>query len=52
MFAEGGMTWVSLPVATLRNQRLFIPLSFITVRTYFPSGEMAATIARLELVPG
>ena len=41
---------MSLPVATLRSQRLFSPLSFITVSTYFASGDMAATTARLELV--
>src|SRR6267378_6075676 len=50
MVAEGGSTWVSLPVATLRSQRLFSPLSSITVSTYFPSGDMAVTVARLELV--
>src|SRR5579863_5918311 len=50
MAADGGTTWASLPVATLRSQRLFSPLSFITVSTYFASGDMAATTARLELV--
>ena len=50
MVAEGGTTCVSLPVATLRSQRLFSPLSFITVSTYLASGDMAATTARLELV--
>src|ERR1700724_2470865 len=50
MADEGGTTCVSLPVATLRSHRLFSPLSFITVSTYFASGEIAATMARLELV--
>src|SRR5215831_5891549 len=50
MAAEGGRTCVSLPVATLRSQRLFSPLSSSTVSTYFPSSEIAVTTARLELV--
>src|SRR5271165_841388 len=44
------MTWVSLPVGRLRNQRLSIPLSSITLTTYLPSGEMAARAALPEFV--
>src|ERR1700747_611215 len=50
MVADGGSTCVSLPVATLRSQRLFSPLSSITVSTYLPSGEIEVTTARLEFV--
>ena len=41
---------MSLPVATLRSQRLFSPLSSITVSRYLPSADMAVTTALLELV--
>ena len=43
-------TCVLLPVGTLRSQRLSFPLSFITLTTYLPSGEMAAPVALPELV--
>jgi len=48
--AEGGTIFVSLPVGTLRSHRLFSPLSFITVSTYFPSEDIAVTTALVELV--
>lgn len=44
------MTCVSLPVATLRSQRLLWPLSLSTLSMYLPSGEMAADPALPELV--
>jgi len=46
----GAMTWVSLPVGTLRSHRLCIPLSSVTLRTYLPSGEIAACAALPEFV--
>ena len=39
-----------LPVGTLRSHRLCFPLSFTTLTTYLPSGEMAAAVALPELV--
>ena len=41
---------MSLPVGTLRKPQALSPLSFITVSTYFPSGDIAVPTALLELV--
>jgi hypothetical protein len=44
-FANAKCTHLSLPVATLRRQRLSAPLSSITLSTYLPSGDVAARAA-------